>query len=442
MIIFNEGIPGSGKTYNAVVEHLIPALISRRLCYVRIDGLDKEDCLIQLSKVCEIPRDELEDYLVYLPKDSNVIRSIANPKINNQDNPYFIKDGSFVILDELKDYFPATRELPPKEIINFVGEHRKRKTDLLIIDQCLNDVHQIFRRRVDTLYRFTKLDYFGLKNHYRYIVFRGIPSDKETKFVRLKSGFNKYREHYYKCYRSFITESQENDYDQYGADKTNVFKTPKFIFALFLIVGLLTFGFGYLRSFFGAEQAPKIVKSEHKIQSVQTVEDGTDMKTQASVSVKSDKEIELEHVERMKKMEIDELARKQRDEDRKKQEDEQNKKREIEEDKAKEYVRSLMKQGKPRIAGFLSKPGSSQLVIVEFCDQNGRVFDRLDESQLNRIGWELKEISHNYLRMRNKKYGDDYVVTSWPIQQLNRVSDRQNQEIREHPIHYPNVVSY
>lgn len=42
MIIFHEGLPGSGKSYEALVKHIIPSLEKGRKVYARLNGFNYE----------------------------------------------------------------------------------------------------------------------------------------------------------------------------------------------------------------------------------------------------------------------------------------------------------------------------------------------------------------------------------------------------------------
>ncbi|RWA38908.1 hypothetical protein C5H14_11335 [Xylella fastidiosa] len=39
MLVFNEGVPRSGKSYDAVKHHILPALREGRRVYARLNGL-------------------------------------------------------------------------------------------------------------------------------------------------------------------------------------------------------------------------------------------------------------------------------------------------------------------------------------------------------------------------------------------------------------------
>jgi zona occludens toxin len=42
MLLFNEGLPRSGKSYSAMVDRIIPALKDGRAVFAHLDGLNHE----------------------------------------------------------------------------------------------------------------------------------------------------------------------------------------------------------------------------------------------------------------------------------------------------------------------------------------------------------------------------------------------------------------
>ena len=65
MIIIHEGVPGSGKSYDAV-RKIIDALKKGRVVYTNIDGLDKDQCREYLTGFLSITRDALDGQLVHM----------------------------------------------------------------------------------------------------------------------------------------------------------------------------------------------------------------------------------------------------------------------------------------------------------------------------------------------------------------------------------------
>lgn len=57
MLIFHEGLPGSGKSFEACVKHIVPALQKGRKVFAYIEGLNHE----KFSEVFELPQGRVKD---------------------------------------------------------------------------------------------------------------------------------------------------------------------------------------------------------------------------------------------------------------------------------------------------------------------------------------------------------------------------------------------
>lgn len=184
MLIVHEGIPGSGKTFEAVSKHLVVGLKKKRHCFCRIDELN----FAQLAQLAEITEEECRSLLVQLTvEQAMVIQTVEMPI------------GSLVLLDEVQNYFPDDRKKLPDDVVKFVAEHRHKGLDIILMCQDLRDVHKIWRRRVDTKIVFTKLDMLGGKG-YRWKLYKAIAPEK---FKEVSAGEEKYAKEIFGSYKSF-----------------------------------------------------------------------------------------------------------------------------------------------------------------------------------------------------------------------------------------------
>lgn len=60
MLVFNEGVPRAGKSYDAVKNHILPNLKKRRRVFARLNGLSHE----RIAAYLGMPLDEVQDLLV------------------------------------------------------------------------------------------------------------------------------------------------------------------------------------------------------------------------------------------------------------------------------------------------------------------------------------------------------------------------------------------
>jgi zona occludens toxin len=186
MLIFHEGIPRSGKTYEAVEKHLIPALKQGRHCYVRIDELNFQ----QLADLAGITLEKCKEILHHLD-ESQIL------EVEKIDIPV----GSMMIIDELQNYFPEAGRKPLSPgVTKFVAEHGHKGLDIVFMGQDLKDCHKIWRRRVDTKINFTKLDMVGAGNHYNWSLSKATGPEK---FKHVSSGKTPYNKAIFGSYKSF-----------------------------------------------------------------------------------------------------------------------------------------------------------------------------------------------------------------------------------------------
>lgn len=237
MIIFHEGLPGSGKSYEAAINQIIPALQKGRSVYAYIEGLNHA----KFSEVTGIPIDQVTKLLNQLTKEQ--VKDVQN----------HVQNDALVIIDELQDFFPAGKQTLDPGITEFVTQHRHRGIDIVAMGQDHRDCHMLWKRRIDSLIRFVKRDAIGMPNAYTWTTYK----QQAGKFVQLRSGKGTYDPKYFGLYASH-TEGVSS-IDAHKDDRTNVFKSSAFTFWLPVFAGALIFAIYYLWGVFHPD-APK--KSE------------------------------------------------------------------------------------------------------------------------------------------------------------------------------------
>jgi len=94
MIIVHEGLPGSGKSYEAAVNQIIPALLKGRKVFAYIEGLNHQ----KFAEVTSLSLERVNELLVPLTKEQV-------PTIYAH-----VQNDSLVIIDELQDFFPISQK--------------------------------------------------------------------------------------------------------------------------------------------------------------------------------------------------------------------------------------------------------------------------------------------------------------------------------------------
>lgn len=218
MLIFHEGLPGSGKSYEALVSHIIPRLKDGRTVDAYIEGLNYE----KIAELCEITLEECQERLKQITRDQVLT-------INQH-----VRDKSLVIIDEAQNFWPTGKQRLPDPIIQFVTEHRHRGLDVVLMGQNLNDVHSLWRNRIDKKFVFSKLDAVGMSKRYSWTSFKGtLRADGQRsriEFEKLVGGVKQYDPKYFGSYAS--TTSEDNEMGVYKDDRTNILKSAKFKYGM------------------------------------------------------------------------------------------------------------------------------------------------------------------------------------------------------------------
>ncbi|MFQ1785491.1 zonular occludens toxin family protein [Aeromonas veronii] len=260
MLIFHEGLPGSGKSYEALVSHIIPRLKEGRTVDAYIEGLNFE----KIAELAEITLEECQEQLKQITREQV-------PSINEH-----VRDKSLVIIDESQNFWPTGRQRLPDPIIQFITEHRHRGLDVVLMGQNLNDVHSMWRNRIDKKFVFMKLDAVGQAKRYSWTSYKGsLRADGQRsriEFEKLTGGIRQYDPKYFGSYAS--TTSEDTEMGVYEDDRTNIFKSAKFKYgipiAALLFIGGLWFAIDTMLNFnskTGAEDLAKQEAQQHEVAS-------------------------------------------------------------------------------------------------------------------------------------------------------------------------------
>jgi len=177
-----EGVPGSGKSYFAVSERLLPWLRSHRKIYVYVDGIFLDKLAAFEGRMVE----DLQKQLVLWQTADEVRSGLLT-----------VEPGSAVLIDEAQTIFRSKEKIDP-ELLRWLETHRHRGHDVVLMVQQYGQLTLGVTRLVEVTTKFRRLDRFGLKNRYQAQV-RGNP--EETEVIRMFSG--KYSPAVYQYYASY-----------------------------------------------------------------------------------------------------------------------------------------------------------------------------------------------------------------------------------------------
>ncbi|GGI21065.1 zonular occludens toxin family protein [Oxalicibacterium faecigallinarum] len=226
MLLFHGGLPRSGKSYESVVEHLIPAIKKGRKVYARIDGLNFE----KIASLAEVTLDRCQDLLQHLTEEQT--QHIEQQKFDI---------GSLIIIDEVQNYWPDKRQPLSAEMTKFVSEHGHQGLDILLMGQEFKDMHKLWKNRVSQKVEFRKLDMVGKAKEYRWILFKAVSPQK---FVEVTKGTRPYDEKYFGTYKSFEEGAEGNQL--YDDKRANVWNSKAFKLWIPLFGAVFLFAIGYL----------------------------------------------------------------------------------------------------------------------------------------------------------------------------------------------------
>lgn len=241
MIIFHEGLPRSGKSYEAVVMQIIPMLKKGRKVFAYIEGLNHQ----KIAELCEITEEECRELLIQINREDVL-------KIYD-----VVENDSFVVIDELQNFFPSGRAKLDDKMTQLITEHGHRGLDILCMGQSLADCHNMWKRRTERKISFLKLSMVGKANSYKWTAYQGMPNGKgDVQYTKTNSGTRKYEEKYFGSYKSH-TDGTENT-DNHEDDRNNIFKSSIFTFWLPVFLVVLGVAVYYISQFFGGDSKPVI----------------------------------------------------------------------------------------------------------------------------------------------------------------------------------------
>lgn len=235
MIFFHEGMPRSGKSYESMEKHIIPALAKGRAVDAYLYGLDHE----KIAVLAGIELELCKELLVELTTEQA------------SECWKFVRDNALVILDEAHKFWPSGRKRPPEEMCNLVAEHGHRGMDMLFMSQTFNSVHKVIQDRTNKKVTFTKLDAVGLETKYNWTAYQGTLGTRGgnsfVTFSKVADGVGKYDKKFFGTYKSHVSEDIQTG--NYKDARFNFFNKKSVKFGLPLVVVAFFGGIYYLSQF-------------------------------------------------------------------------------------------------------------------------------------------------------------------------------------------------
>lgn len=366
-----------------MVDHVIRCLKEGRHVYAYVEGLNPE----KIAEAAELPVDDVQQLLHALKRDQV-------PEIYRH-----VQNDSFVVIDELQNFWPSGRQKLSPEITEFVTEHGHRGLDLLCMGQSLADCHNLWRRRIENKICFMKLSAVGAEDRYRWTLYKQKSPDR---WEEVTSGTEKYDSKYFGTYKSH--EDGTNNKGNYKDARAVVWNHKGLRYGIPAALVAAGFALWHVVGLFGADSAlagsakterPQSQRSQPQRVSVEPVSveettinvlpDGTHQVTTsthkpAAAATAPALQANTEH----RLVPVDHISR-------------------------------ISSAHKVRLAAVVHS--SRVRVLVEWRDGSNRVMETLDNVDLQALGWQVMiSATGNFAVLTNGQ--ESILATSWPLDEV------------------------
>lgn len=381
MIFGHEGLPRSGKSYEAVLHHILPALRAKRHVYVRLNGVG--DKLDSIATYLGMPEEEVRS-LVHVMGDKEVVDWCVCDTDNDGGVTFpHIEKHALVVIDEAHEYWPTNRANLSERAANFFAKHGHISLDMVIISQDCKDLHRLIIRRMAKKNTYTKLDALG--SDQRYSV-RFYAATGTGKYETVGTEVRKYDPAIWELYHGVQPGIESNDV--YKGNTRTLWRTlrgPAILMTLALVGGVVMLGRFFLSSdTTGSAGKVKDVVATQKA-AIPAIHNAPMAQPSTVVTAPSAK--------------ADVLPA------------------------GIQYIVNLAATSRARHAGWYG-----QRDIVEFRGSGGgQVLDRFTTEQLWALGWSVKRTEYGVLLSAK---GHEIIATTWPVDPFGEQSSNTTARIR------------
>lgn len=369
MLVFNEGLPRSGKSYDTIKNHILPALASGRRVYARLNGVEEADKRRAIADYLKIDVSVLDSLLFAVPT-SKVRETFA--AVRNEAGEWIIPPDlcdSLCVIDECHTFYVASREAISPAIEEFFALIGQSGGDVVLMTQWYRRLHSSVRGRVERKNVFQKLTAVGLEGKYSVKRYHATAPER---FEKVTTDTYAYDPAIFPMYRGYSPAS-ENRTVYKGGGQTVWRKLGKY--AVF-VVPLFLLAIWQLSHFFSKDSG--LARESSRV----------------AVSSPSPRPVTLAPPVPSAAGPVPPAAP-----------------RHAKMDDGQAYVFDLAGKGRARLAGVVSMPGAPALGLVEWV-QGDTVVERLSLAQIRELGVSVDV--HGYgVRLSVGK--DVQLVTSWPL---------------------------
>lgn len=383
-ILFFEGLPRAGKSYEAMVTQIIPFLQKGREVVAYIEGLNFE----RIAEAAELPLETVQTLLFPLTREDMRPREvIEGGKKVIKDGTWIekVRDNALHVFDEAQNWWPNRHKASP-ELTQFITEHGHRGMTLLLMGQDVKDVLALWRRRIDQKFDFLKLTALGSSNRYRVTVYKGQGHDE---YVKVGDRICKYDSRYFGTYASHV--SDDTDTATYTDGRVNVLKSGFVRFGLPVVVVLGVWGAYSATQFFSPDRIQKKPPASAESSAPVKPSSGASVPVVPSVPSAQPAPARSEPLSPQESL-----------------------------------LEDLSSRGRIRLAGLIAHADRVN-GYIEWLDGDTRVVERMTLDQLRQLGVSVMLVG----QAARLSLGEWVrVATMWPLEPLGRVSESRTAAMR------------
>lgn len=383
MIVFHEGLPRAGKSYEAMSTRIIPALQGGRPVVAYVEGLNFE----RIAEASGVPLADVQRLLLALTREQvkpvHYLLSNGDPDKKRAPGQPLLDhavENALYVLDEAQNFWPKEAKLSDL-FTEFITEHGHHGRDIVLMGQDLRDVAPIWRRRVEIRLSFLKMSAVGMESRYSVTTFRNTGRDK---YEKVGTQVHKYDPKYFGTYASHVSTSVQTG--NYRDKRASVWSGYGMRYGVPLALAVGAYGLWSSWKFFHPEPVvPKVAISSSAAASARIVPSAIAAASAVLVSYKPS-------------VQEKRLA-----------------------DNSSKY--------RIRLAGLLSRSpvGSSIGGVIEWVEGGGHVIERMTLDDLRDLGVAVV-VRRSSVMLALGQWED--LATTWPIESESRMSNEKATELR------------
>lgn len=379
MLVFNEGVPRAGKSYDAVKNHILPALKKGRRVYARLNGLVAKKIATHLG----MSESDVRALLVLVDtKDVTDTFSCIQDETGKWCIPDAFKDA-LVVIDEVHEFYVNERTPLPPKVENFWALLGQNGGDAVIMTQWINRLHAAIKARIERKNTFQKLTAVGLKSRYRVTYFH---TTSPGKFEKVGGQTLRYDAAIFPLYDGYAPGAENTEvYEEGGKTVWAAMAARATIFGVVGAVGIYFF-----ISYFVPDAPAEVDSTADAHASVQTAGQGSGGHFSSVSPVNPPQAPPPDPLEGLN--------------------DEQR------------YVIGLNDRGRIRLSMLVQIGDTSRAWVQWINRDDGQVIEELDTSQLQALGWGVT-VERYGVRIATGKHS--MVATAWPHTQPIRDSEHR-----------------